>query len=154
MASNTCRFESDVVAAAIADRIDENPDRIAHIHECATCRDAAEVAELLRTEQMRAADEANVPSAGQVWWRAQVRAKAEAQRAAYRPILITHALASACLLGIVAALMTWAWPWLRQTASWLQAATGDATLGPTAWVAIGAWLVLAPVALYLVFARE
>ena len=66
---------------------------------------------------------------------------------------IVEALTAACVVGALAAAIGWAGPWIKQTASWVHG-TVPAELGFAWWLAIAAWLVLAPVALYFVFARE
>jgi hypothetical protein len=109
---------------------------------------------LLKDDHAAALAEANVPSSGQVWWRAQVRARAEAQRAAARPLFIAQAVAAAAILGLIAAVVSWLWPKMPVAGSLLRAAGGSADLGAVAWLAIGAWVILAPLALYFVFARE
>ena len=122
-------------------------DLATHLAECDTCAELV-ASRLIADVQAEDVQGANVPSAGQVWWRAQVRARAEARRAAERPMHITQAVAGALAAGI-----GWAAPWIKQTAFWAQA-TVPTELGFAWWLAIGAWLILAPVALYLVFARE
>jgi len=108
------------------------------------------VSQLLKTDHAAMVAEANVPSAGQVWWRAQVRARAEAAEAAARPLFVAQALACAAVVGLLVALVTWLWP----AGGWHFVATAPSELSLTTWVAIGAWVVIAPVALYLVFARD
>ena len=54
------------------------------------------VAEAIAAEASLARTEAAPPSSAIVWWRAQMRARQEAARAADRPITIVHALAIAC----------------------------------------------------------
>jgi hypothetical protein len=125
-----------------------------HVAECAVCADIAEVAVLLTAEHARGAEMASVPSAGQVWWRAQVRARAEARRAAERPMHIVQAITAACVVGGVVGVAGWAAPWMRHAGSWLHALAVPAELDAVWWLAIASWLILAPVALYLVFARE
>ena len=68
------------------------------------------VGALLKDDHAAAVAESNVPSSGQVWWRAQVRARAEAERAAARPIFIAQAVAAAALVGLIAAVVSWVWP--------------------------------------------
>ena len=92
--------------------------------------------------------QANVPSAGQVWWRAQMRARAEAAEAAARPLFVAQAVACAAVVGVLVALVTWLWP----AGGWHFVSIPPSELSLTAWVAIGAWLVLRAVALYLVLA--
>ena len=156
MTPDTCPFEERVLAAVTSGDWPERADETlrAHVTACATCADLAMVGGLLKNDHAAALAEASVPSSGQVWWRAQVRARAEAQRAAARPIFIAQAVAAAAFVGLIAAVMSWLWPKLPAAGSLLHAAGGPADLGAVAWLAIAAWVILAPVALYFVFARE
>jgi hypothetical protein len=124
-------------------------------HHLTVCEACAELmaARLIADAQADGVESASVPSAGQVWWRAQVRVRAEARRAAERPMHIVEAVTAACVVGALAAGIGWAGPWIKQTAYWFHG-TVPAELGFAWWLAIAAWLVLAPVALYFVFARE
>jgi hypothetical protein len=145
-----CRFEEDVLAAVAAGTWDAAPDDLkTHVGTCRTCGDLALVSSLLRQDHAAAVAHADVPSSGQVWWRAQVRARAEAARAAARPLFIAQAVAAAALVGALTAVVTWLWP----TGAW-RYVSSPGEVGLVAGVSIGVWLVLAPVALYLVFARE
>ena len=112
------------------------------------------VGALLKNDHRAALDEADVPSSGQVWWRAQVRARADAQRVAARPLFVAQAVGAAAVLGALGAFVSWMWPTISTAGVWLAVSARPGELGISAWVAIGAWLVLAPVALYFVFARE
>jgi hypothetical protein len=123
-----------------------------HLTACEACAELM-AARLIADAQADGVESASVPSAGQVWWRAQVRVRAEARRAAERPMHIVQAVTAACVAGALAGGTGWAWPWIRQTAAWVQG-TVPADLGFAWWLAIATWLVLAPVALYFVFARE
>jgi hypothetical protein len=146
-----CRYEADVLAAVADGSWDHAPEALkTHVTTCRTCSDLALVSQLLKTDHAAMVAEANVPSAGQVWWRAQVRARAEAAEAAARPLFVAQALACAAVVGLLVALVTWLWP----AGGWHFVATAPSELSLTTWVAIGAWVVIAPVALYLVFARD
>jgi hypothetical protein len=146
-----CRYENDVIAAMAAGSWDHAPEELkAHVTSCRTCADLALVSQLLKTDHAAMVAEANVPSAGQVWWRAQMRARSEAAEAAARPLFIAQAVACAAVIGALVAVVTWLWP----TGGWHVVSAPPGQLSLAAWVAIGAWVVIAPIALYLVFARE
>ena len=146
-----CRYEADVLAAVADGSWDHASEELkAHVTTCGACSDLALVSQLLKTDHAAIVAEANVPSAGQVWWRAQIRARAEAAEAAARPLFVAQAVACAAVMGVLVALVTWLWP----AGGWHFVSTQPSELSLTAWVAIGAWLVIAPVALYLVFARD
>lgn len=120
--------------------------------ECPQCGPLVALAQEIREEFERTRQHARVPTAEIVWWRAQMRAREEAARAAARPILLTQALAVAALIGLLVAVAgrltipVLSWPELSMI-------TGGIPLLPIAIVA-ACWLVLAPVAVYLAFSRD
>ena len=118
--------------------------------DCPQCGPLVRLAEEIRLEFEQTKSEARIPTAEIVWWRAQMRARAEAAEAAARPLFVAQALACAAVVGLLVALVTWLWP----AGGWHFVATAPSELSLTTWVAIGAWVVIAPVALYLVFARD
>src|SRR3954462_8386497 len=63
--------------------------------------------------------EAAPPSSAIVWWRAQMRARQEAARAADRPIPIVHGLAIACFCGRGLSLLGTLVAGVRGSAGWL-----------------------------------
>ena len=52
---------------------------------------------------------APVPDGGLVWWRATIRARADAARVAEQPIAIAHSVAGASVIGLACALGVLAW---------------------------------------------
>ena len=170
MTDHTCAREPDVVAAVLSRRWHMADDDLKrHADVCESCRDVAAVASLLSTEQDRARSEVRVPAAGQVWWRAAVRARLEAAHAAARPLTWLHGIAGACALGLAVAVAGMAWPTLRDIAAWLaeQVPGFDSGLGdvavlmsaaihkslPLAFI-VAAFIVLAPVALYFALSDD
>ncbi len=156
MKNTACRFEDHVLAAVTSGRWPDevDPALCAHVDGCVGCSELAMVGALLKNDHQAALDEANVPSSGQVWWRAQVRARSHAQRVAARPLFVAQAIGAAAALGALGAVLSWMWPTLSTAGAWLAVSARQGEVGVSAWLAIGAWLILAPVALYLVFARE
>ena len=129
----------------------------AHVAACQVCTEVAEVARMMAIARADTLEQADLPSAGQIWWRATMRARAEAARAAERPILIVQALTAACAMGAIAALSAVVWPWIWQAGVRLQTLVMPETLssfGVPLVLALGAWLVIGPIALYFVLARE
>lgn len=124
-----------------------------HAAGCEACAAAASVASLVSRDDQALQAGADLPSSGQVWWRAQVRQRAEARRAAERPMLVVQAVSAACLVGLLAALVTWYWPSIRSAAVWA-ATISPTSFGVVTWLALGASLIVAPVVLYLAFARD
>ena len=100
-----CEFEAEVLSAVAQSRW---PDRAAadlraHALVCPICSDVAAVAGAIdeASAEMRAS--ASVPAAGLVWWRAQLRARREAAKAAGRPITAAQVIALACAAGLLGA---------------------------------------------------
>src|SRR5690606_25619615 len=92
----SCRHEPDVTAAIVDGRWgDETLASLReHARACSVCRDVVAVADALGPDPGEAIA---IPAAGQVLWRARVRARAEAAQRATRPLLAAQALAAACL---------------------------------------------------------
>ena len=122
-----CACEQAVIEAVGAggwpDRADA--ELRAHVAACAVCREVADVACLLQEERDEAWREAQVPSSGLVWWRAEMRARAEAARVASRPMTVVQGLALGTVaVALVAGIGVWS-GWAGQWMGWLQ------SLGPT-----------------------
>jgi hypothetical protein len=122
--------------------------------DCSVCSEAAALAALVREDYERAQQHAPLPTAEIVWWRAQMRARQEAARAAARPIVFTQALAAAALIGLLVSLagrfslQVSTWNWARFSTLPSEIPIIPVVLG------LGCWLVLAPVALYLALSRD
>jgi len=154
-----CPREAEVVEAVAAGRMlgpgaGELGD---HVSACAVCRDVAVVAGSIRDDYATARSEAALPSAGLVWWRAQLRARQQGAETAGRAITCVQGVAgvlAACALFTMGGLM---WPWLRASVDWidhlsLAADTGRVWL-PLA-LAVGASLLIAPVAFIFMLSDE
>jgi len=98
-----CSHEHEVAALVRAGRWSAaaRPELVAHVAGCAECQDVVDIVTAL--ESMDAGVEPPVPSAAQVWWRLAVRARAEREQAAARPVVWLQGLAAASGLGVVAA---------------------------------------------------
>ena len=126
------------------------------------------VAEAIAAEASLARTEAAPPSSAIVWWRAQMRARQEAARAADRPITIVHGLAIACGAGLALSLIQTAVASVRGSSGWLvgvyhSIATAAAPLAAidltSRWVTLPMTAMLisalvATVAAYFIFADE
>jgi len=159
-----CPREVEVVASLLdrrSLRIDDDA-LAAHIEHCDSCREVAGLTRVMSSDHERARLEIRVPAAGQVWWRAAVRARLEAVHTAARPLTWSHGVAGACAIGLVMALLGFAWPVAREATGWVVARALDAAPlgaaavvttsihGNVALILVGAACVLfAPVALYL-----
>jgi hypothetical protein len=161
-----CKYEQDVLAAVMQSRWPEQADAElrAHAAGCAVCSDLAAVAGAFdgASEELRAS--AEVPDAGRVWRRAQVRARREAIEAAGRPITAAHVIAFACAMGLLGACIgatsTWFQAALRRVASgvdWAgvpQAAAQVVAEHGVFVVGLGAVVLLVPTAVVVVLGRE
>jgi hypothetical protein len=109
-----CAQEPLVVEAVLAGRWPERCDDglVAHARACAVCREVAHLALLMHDDHERARYEVHVPAAGQVWWRAAIRARLESTQTAMRPMTWMHAVTAAITVGLLLAGLTAAWPML------------------------------------------
>ena len=168
-----CAREAEVMEAVAFGRWPEHVDEglATHVAACAVCGDLVEVALALHDERDAACREAPVPAAGMVWWRATIRARAEAARTATQPITVLQGIAAACAVGLACGLAGAAWRSIDWTA-WMDG-LGALVLrleGPRVDVAavstlatshalpvllgLAACLVLAPLVLYITLADE
>jgi len=143
-------------------------DLCAHVERCASCRDVAVVAVALARDAQDLRHASTPPSSAIVWWRAQMRARQEAARAADRPITVVQAIAIACAAGLFLGLAGSIVAALRGSTGWFDAftvtaasigtlfATIDFTsrwvLYPAAFIVFS--LILAPVAIYAILQEE
>jgi hypothetical protein len=154
-----CPSEQQVVESIVDGRWPHASDAtlVAHAAECVVCAEVIAVASAMRADYDRARAAVNVPPAGLVWWRAQLRARRQMAETASRPITYVHALTGAVAAGLFFALGGLLWPWLRASIQWIDAASQLADVG-TLWVplalAVGGWLVVAPLLLLLVLSEE
>jgi predicted anti-sigma-YlaC factor YlaD len=160
-----CRWEADLLDALASGRWPDRADAALreHVTTCESCADLADVVKAFAAEQEAAWAESSVlPPASLVWLRAQARARAEAAREAARPIAVMQALGFAGAAGLISLFIgSVAW-WVWSRTDWLAALPmahpesldmmGLAIRGVL--LAIGLWLVLAPVAVYLAAADD
>ncbi len=160
-----CPREADVLEAVTFGRLGEVRD---HLAECATCAEIAEIAGALHADYAAACRDAQVPSAGAVWWRATVRARAEATRTVSQPITVLQGVAGACGVGLACALIGIVWrslAWFGRTGDLIERidarrddiAAASALLlqhGLPIMLALAACLIIAPLALYIALADE
>ena len=164
-----CARENEVLEAVAFGRWPEHAaDLVAHAATCAVCADLSAVALALHDEREAACREAPVPASGMVWWRATIRARAEAARTASRPITIAQGAAAACAAGLTCGLAGIAWRsvhWadrLGELAAQLATRRVDLASASTLALehalplilALAACLVLAPLALYITLADD
>src|SRR3954470_16471245 len=144
-----CAREQDVLDALLSEHWPADLRR--HIDECRCCESLALVAAAFQNERDAALGEARLPTSGQVWWRATMRTRAEAVRAASRPITVLQGLAAACAIGLFAPLLLRSWASLGQPLSSIAVAFPPVAVPQALVVAlVGAAIILAPFILYLV----
>jgi hypothetical protein len=165
MNPNECPREHDVVSRLLAQSVEMDDELSAHVSTCEVCREAADVARLMREDARQGRADAHVPAAAQVWWRAAIRARVEATQSAERPLTWVHGVAAAgaagasltafgmfwpSIAGAFARLTdrSWAMPPIVSDAANVAVSSLQSSL-PLALVAL-AGLVLAPLAAYLV----
>jgi hypothetical protein len=139
-----------------------------HIAACASCAELVAVASAVAADHQAALHAAPVPPSGLVWWRMQKRAREDALRAANRTVTTIQAVSIAAGVAIALVILgTFA-----DMRSLLHGAKELLTIGAihlpahvTSGSAMSQWSVplalailtcfaLAPVALYLAFARD
>jgi hypothetical protein len=165
-----CPTEPFVVNAVLSGRWPHDCDEtlVAHARGCVMCRDVANVSLLLREDSEYSRFEMHVPAAGQVWWRAAVRARLEGTTAASRPITWMHGITAAIVAGVLLAVVTTVWPMLPGAIDIVK--TSARQLFPSAEMAgavagalqrsllialvAAVLLVLAPLALYFVLSDD
>ena len=112
MSARDCVREADVIACALRGggpvRLGEELQQ--HVAGCEICGELLEVMAMLHQDHAAAAADVTVPAAGQVWWRAAVRARLEAAQTAARPMTWAQGITGATLLGITCAAIVLGWP--------------------------------------------
>lgn len=161
-----CVREEDVLDALASNRWPSRCDEELwrHIQHCRVCADLAEVAQSLSDDRDVAWREARVPPAGVVWWRAQLRAREDAARAAGRPVAFVQGVAASVAVWLAVSLYRtlpggYGVEWRTWITVVLPSALADVTrLASTVPLAtaviVGASLLLAPVAIYFALVDE
>ena len=160
-----CPREQEVVQAVLAgawSRMDDQ-DLKAHTATCESCAEIAELTALMREDAADARVDVRVPAAGQVWWRSAMRARLERTQAATQPLTWMHGITAAVAIGILIAVIGYAWPavaagtteYVRATLAFFIPSAGvtEAIIGAfrqslALTAIVVAFLILAPVALY------
>ena len=111
MTSRTCPHEREVLDLVAIEQWPQRADAslVAHVNSCESCAEVASVATAVR-EWGDSAPPARMADSSIVWHRSQLRAKAEAARAASRPVWAAQAFA---LVVLVIALV-----WIGPGAEW------------------------------------
>ena len=164
-----CVRESEVLEAVALDRLHLVRE---HLEMCESCAEVATVARALRSDLESGCREAQLPSAGAVWWRATIRARADAARTVSQPITLAQGVAGACAVGLAVGFGGMGWRWLQTFTSAADFATQfivrlDARRDDISAVSglvlqyalpltlgLTACLVIAPLALYFALSDE
>jgi len=160
---SACAHEQDIVDLVVGGRLDERDDTLrAHAAECRACAETLELARLLHDDHKALCEGAPVPSAGAVWWRATIRARAEAARTAGQPITLLQGIAAATAIGLFVALVGAWWRSLAPDGIWLErfdellsrSASVPVPLVLSLLLVLAACLIVAPIAVYLATADD
>ena len=172
MTRRICEHEVAVTQAVLSRQWPDACDAALrqHAEACEVCAEVVDVAALLREDYNEARQEiarrdVPLPSAGQIWWRAAVNARADAARAAARPLVWGYGIAAACAIGLIVAGLSIVWPSMAPALSYMGAFT--ARMAPAAdmvmavlraqlpiVLGVAAFLIAAPVALYFALREE
>jgi hypothetical protein len=147
-----CPREQEVIDAVTTGRWPErcDPELARHVAACDGCRDLAAVFGLLGASWEDTRQAADVPAAGTIWWRAKVRARREAERAAARPITVTQVAGAVLGIVLVVSAIVRIYPWL---VSGIAAPFGLSRLeAPGAAAFPGGWLLALAAAALVAFA--
>jgi hypothetical protein len=161
---SVCPREQEIVDLVVSGCWADDGDSVlqAHAAQCDACAETLELASLLRDDWKLLCHEAPAPSAGAVWWRATIRARAEAVRTAGQPITLVQGIAAATAVGLFAGLAGSWWRSIGAGGAWFERA-GDLVsrsaaiqggLGLPLLLALAACLVIGPLAVYLATADE
>jgi hypothetical protein len=138
MSARTCENEAavrDLVRSGQAD-----PALREHVARCAACRETADVAAWMRQLAEFSADAARLPDPGQLWWKAQLLQRWDAQRRATEPIETGQQVQVGIGVAGCAGLLYWLWPFVQAWGA--RVSSADVTT----------WISLAPSALPTVIA--
>jgi hypothetical protein len=155
MSRAECPREQEVLDAIVSSRW---PDRLGedlarHVDGCAFCKDLGFVAEALNADFSSAIEHARVPTAGLVWWRAEIRARQDSLRAASRPIALAHYLGVGCAGVVLLGLLMLIDFGSLETFS-LMSLIPETVPVTLIFGTVGAFAILATVALYLVLSDK
>jgi hypothetical protein len=164
-----CVRAADVLAAMTAGPEPglANEELRQHADVCASCRDMVTVVTALRGERDRVRRATSVPSAGLVWWRAQLRQRQQATLKATAPVTVLHVAAIVAVAVLAVVLATSVASFVRMpslagfmpsTASFVEVSRSLTTEFPLLpyglMLGATAWLILGPVALYFALRRD
>ena len=112
MSAMECDREIEIVEAVTCGRWPAGADEElqSHAAACPVCMDVVQVSLTLTQDRSNGLLSARVPSAGLVWWRAEMRARRDAVERATRPMRLVEWTALACVLAAVGVFLYWIGP--------------------------------------------
>jgi len=140
MSAPECPREQDVINAIVTGRWPDRCDEslCAHAAECVVCKELVAVTSVMRLDREGLHEEMSLPSAGQVWWRAAIRARLEASQRVAQPLSWIFGISMACAAGLAIAFVQLLW-------SPVQLAWGTSSPGAwLTWFGIGEFTRLLP----------
>jgi hypothetical protein len=116
MARMDCPFESEVLELATSGAWPARASESlrAHAETCGVCRDLALVSVAIADAHSDTHARPALPSAGTVWFRAQIRARQDAVKEVARPITIAQAIGFAACVGVVGAVFGATTGWFQR----------------------------------------
>ena len=145
-----CEFENELLDAMGRGFVGAELE--SHLAACVSCSELRLVAGALLDERLQAVMEAPVPSAGTMWWRMQMRHRQEIQATARRSLLFGQFVTLAFALVLVFLLLG------GEVALGMREAVVSAATSfrlSTPWLlALGSWLLLAPIAGYVAIRQK
>jgi hypothetical protein len=100
-----------------------------HASDCENCTDAAATTLFLQQIDRSGLAGASLPGAGQMWWKAQLRARRDAIKCAARPISLAQSTALLFAALSMVGVCIWEWTFLR---NWIDYFVGMWHLSPPA----------------------
>lgn len=104
-----CSREAEVLTALRQQHWPEacEPELRAHVDTCAHCRDLVLISLAMQQAHRDASRQAPIPSAGILWWRAQVQRRNSAFARVNKPIVLAEKLTWAGTCAVALALSLW-----------------------------------------------
>ena len=123
--ARVCPREEEVTGALLRGGPRLDAELQSHVDGCPICGDVAHAVALMRADAAAMSARFRPPAAGQVWWRAAVRARMEAAQSAAQPVGWVQGIAGACAVGAACATGVLVWPSARRlVARFAERATG------------------------------
>lgn len=155
MSRAECPREQEVLDAIASNRWHGRlgEDLLQHIGGCAFCKDLGLVAEALSADFSSAIEQARVPTAGLVWWRAEIRARQDSLRTASRPVALARYVGVGCA-GVAALVLLSLIDFGSLAGFSFTSLIPESLPIPLFFATVGAAAVLASVVLYLVLSDK